>query len=295
MKLRFIMLLLLAGVLWSSAEAAEKPLTLNVWPDKAPGEQGDIGEEKVLPQRKGARTVERLTNVSRPTITVFRPAKEKNTGAAVLICPGGGYQILAWDLEGTEVAQWLNTIGVTAVVLKYRVPRRANLEKHAAPLQDAQRAMRLLRQHAQEWEVDPARIGILGFSAGGHLSATMATNFDQRRYDRLDAIDDLDCRPDFAVLIYPAYLVAGDHLAAEIRVGPKTPPAFLVHADNDPLGSESSVAMYSALKKAGVSAELHIYASGGHGFGLRPSEHPASTWPRRCEQWLNSQGLLNKP
>lgn len=290
MKIRTTLSLLLLLTLAGQCLAA-KPLALDVWPGKAPGETGEVGEEKVLPQGQG-KPIIRLTNVTRPTITVFPAAKEKNTGAAVLVCPGGGYGILAWDLEGTEVAEWLNTIGVTAIVLKYRVPRRKDRAKHDAPLQDAQRAMSLVRQHADEWKIDSERIGILGFSAGGHLSAATSTNFDKRNYEAIDETDKLSCRPDFAVLIYPAYLTEKEGLAPEIRVTAKTPQTFFVHASNDGISSRNSIAMYLALKEAKVPAELHIYATGGHGFGLRPTEHPASAWPQRCEQWMKSRGLL---
>ncbi len=284
----------LSAILLSTAAVAEeKQLRIRVWPAEAPGEKGDIGEEKVLPPQ-GGRPVERLTNVSLPEIAVYPAPVGKNTGAAVLVCPGGGYNILAMDLEGTEVAEWLNSIGVTAFVLKYRVPRRTDREKHAASLQDAQRAMSLVRSRAEEWGVDPERIGILGFSAGGHLSAAAATNFDRRAYKTVDDADQTSCRPDFAVLIYPAYLTTGEGLtlAPEIRVSDKSPPVFFAHAGDDRIGPENSIAMYLALKRAGVPAELHVYTRGGHGFGLRPSEHPASTWPARCEEWLRSQGIL---
>ena len=284
-------LLLLILTLASPLLAAE-PLTLDVWPDKVPGEKGDIGPEQLQPPRGKGKPIQRLTNVTKPTITVYRPKKEQDTGAAILICPGGGYNILAWDLEGTEVADWLNTIGVTGIVLKYRVPRRPGREKHDAPLQDAQRAMSLVRKHADQWGIDANRIGILGFSAGGHLSAATSTNFDKRSYDAVDKVDSVSCRPDFAVLIYPAYLMDGDKMSPEIRVTEKTPQTFFAHASDDGISSENSITMYLALKKAKVPAELHIYASGGHGFGLRPTEHPASTWPKRCEQWLRSRGLL---
>ena len=284
-------LLLLILTLASPLLAAE-PLTLDVWPDKVPGEKGDIGPEQLQPPRGKGKPIQRLTNVTKPTITVYRPKKEQDTGAAILICPGGGYNILAWDLEGTEVADWLNTIGVTGIVLKYRVPRRPGREKHDAPLQDAQRAMSLVRKHADQWGIDANRIGILGFSAGGHLSAATSTNFDKRSYDAVDKVDSVSCRPDFAVLIYPAYLMDGDKMSPEIRVTEKTPQTFFAHASDDGISSENSITMYLALKKAKVPAELHIYASGGHGFGLRPTEQPASTWPKRCEQWLRSRGLL---
>ena len=285
----------LSGIL--PGRAAEKPLIVNVWPGKAPGETADIGEEKILDDKKGEANVIRLTNVSKPTISIYRPAKEKDTGAAVLIAPGGGYNILAWDKEGEEVATWLNTLGVTGIVLKYRVPRRPDQPKDKPPLgalQDAQRAMSLVRGNAKEWNLDPDRIGMLGFSAGGHLTAWTATNFDKRAYEALDGIDKVSCRPDFAVLIYPGGVVAKDkeELSPEIRVSKETPPCFFAHAGNDPVKPENSVQMYLALKKVGVAAELHIYATGGHGFGLRPSDKPCSTWPERCGEWLKSQGWL---
>jgi len=293
MKNRSAHLAVLATFICAFAAAADKPIVADVWPDEVPGEKGDIDEEKLLPP-KGEKPVDRLTNVTKPTITVYKPDKDKDTGAAVLICPGGGYHILAMDLEGTEVADWLNSIGVTGIVLKYRVPRRKDRPKHLAPLQDAQRAMSLVRKHAKEWGIDSSRIGILGFSAGGHLSATASTNFDERQYEPIDDNDVICCRPDFTVLVYPAYLTEGDKLAPEICVTEKSPPTFLVHADNDHISSENSARMYLALKKAGVPAELHIFTTGGHGFGLRPTEEPCSNWPAQCEKWLRNRGLLDK-
>jgi acetyl esterase/lipase len=277
---------------------ADKPLVLDVWPGKVPGEKQPIGEEKFLEQKPGEKPVKRLTNVSKPTLTFFRPAKEKDTGAAVVICPGGGYNILAWDLEGEEVAAWLNSIGVTGIVLKYRVPRRPDQAKDKppiGPLQDAQRALSLVRARAQDQGIDPKRIGILGFSAGGHLAAAASTNFDQRTYEPIDDIDKVSCRPDFAVLVYPAYLTVRDkdELAPEIRVSKDSPPMFFVHASDDRIKADNSVLMYLALKRAGVPAELHVYTTGGHGFGLRPSTHPCSAWPQRCADWLKAQGILS--
>jgi len=275
------------------AEAAgQTPPVLKVWPAAAPGEKGDIGPEQFQPPRSEPRPVQRLTNVSQPTLTVYRPSAG-DTGTAVIICPGGGYSILALDLEGTEVASWLNSIGVTAVVLKYRVPARKDQPKHLAPLQDAQRAVSLVRSQATQWKIAADRIGILGFSAGGHLSAAAATNGDQRQYAPLDAVDQVSCRPDFAVLLYPAYLVQKDGaLSPEIRADAQTPPVFFAHCGDDRISSENSALMYLALKKAGVPAELHIYATGGHGFGLRPSANACSTWPDRCRDWMKSRGLL---
>ncbi len=276
--------------------AADNPVH-QVWPGKPPGETADIGPERLLEQKPNEKQVKRLTDISVPTITIFRAPKEKDTGAAVLICPGGGYNILAWDLEGEEVAAWLNSIGVTGIVLKYRVPRRPGQPKNQppiGPLQDAQRAMSLVRSKASEWGIDPKRIGILGFSAGGHLSAATSTNFDRRAYEPIDDIDKISCRPDFAVLVYPAYLaVEGkDELKEDIRVSKETPPTFFAHASNDPIKADNSVLMYLALKRAGVAAELHVYTLGGHGFGLRPSEFPCSTWPARCAEWLRSQKII---
>jgi len=281
-----------------TAAQAASPQTLDVWPGTAPGEQGTVGQEGFLPAKQEQRPVKRLTNVTRPTITLYRPDAATDTGTAVVICPGGGYGILAMDLEGEEVAAWLNSIGVTGIILKYRVPRREGTPKDVPPVQplmDAQRAMSLVRARAAGWKIAADRIGILGFSAGGHLSASAATNWDQRRYEPLDDVDKISCRPDFAVLLYPAYLVKKEGgLSPEIRTGPKTPPCFFVHCGDDRISSENSATMYLALKRAGVPAELHIYATGGHGFGLRPSPNSCSTWPDRCRDWMKSRGLLDR-
>ncbi len=272
---------------------AQAPPTLDVWPGKAPGETGEIGAEHYQEVKPGQTKVKRLTNVSKPTITVYRPPQDKDTGAAVLICPGGGYSILAMDLEGEEVAAWLNSIGVTGIVLKYRVPGRKGQAPHALPLMDAQRAMSLVRSRAKDWGLDARRIGILGFSAGGHLAAATATNSDRRSYEAMDEIDQVSCRPDFAVLIYPAYLVrkGSGELSPEIRVNKDSPPTFFSHAADDPVTCESSIAMYLALKHAGVPVEMHVWARGGHGYGLRPAG-PATTWPRHCEAWLRGRSIL---
>jgi acetyl esterase/lipase len=280
----------------ASVAAADKPL--DVWPGKAPGETGEVGKETTTESKPGDKNpVKRVTNVTEPTLTVFRPAKDKDVGAAVVIAPGGGYGILAWDLEGEEVAEWLNSIGVTGIVLKYRVPRRPGTPGDVAPPQaemDAQRAISLVRSKATEWGIQLNRIGMLGFSAGGHLTAWTSTNFDKRSYEPIDDVDKVSCRPDFTILIYPAYLVNKemDGLKADIRVNKETPPMFIAMAGDDPVHVENAVEMYRALKKAGVPADLHVYTSGGHGFGLRPSGKPCSTWPQRCADWLKDRGLL---
>lgn len=264
------------------------PLVLNVWPDKVPGEKGDVGEEK-LTGEKGRRE---LSNVSKPTLTVYRPAKDKDTGVAVVIAPGGGYHILAVDHEGEDVAAWLNTLGVTGIVLKYRVPRRPG--NPDAALQDAQRTMSLVRSKAKEWNLDPKKIGMLGFSAGGHLTAQTSTNFDKRSYEPIDDADKESSRPDFAVIIYPGLVVdkMKEKLNPEIRVSKETPPTFLAQANDDKVGPENSAVLYLALKKAGVSAEMHISTTGSHGFGLRPSKDSSLDWPKYCEEWLRTQKVL---
>lgn len=279
--------------------AAEPAIPL--WPKTAPGENGDSAPETDTTGPTGAlvggRRVIRLGNVSVPTLTIYRPSKEKDTGAAVLVFPGGGYSILALDLEGSEICEWLNTIGVTGVLIKYRVPARAGQPKWAAPLQDAQRALGIVRKRAGELRLDPKRIGVLGFSAGGHLAAAASTNFDRRTYDAVDEADEVICRPDFSLLIYPAYLTVkedGDKVAPELKVTGKTPPTFLVQAEDDGVRVENSLFYYAALRNAKVPAEMHLYAAGGHGYGLRPSANLVTTWPKRAEEWLRSLGVLAK-
>jgi acetyl esterase/lipase len=293
--------LVLTCLIVPAARGQEKPLVLDLWKVAVPGGNAGIGEEKFLdPNPKDKKPVKRLTNITKPTLTVYRPAKDKDTGAAVVIAPGGGFNILAWDLEGEEVAAWLNSIGVTGIVLKYRVPRRASDPKDGVPvgaLQDAQRAMSLVRSKASEWNLDAKRIGMLGFSAGGHLTAALCTNYEKRAYDPYDLIESVDqvsCRPDFGVLIYPGGMLekGNNQLREAIRVTKDTPPCFFAHASNDPVTPENSAVMYLALKRANVPAELHIYATGGHGFGLRPSDNPCSTWPKRCEEWMRNQKIV---
>lgn len=279
--------------------AADPVPVLELWPKGAPGETGDIGEEKdttkPTDQLIAGKPVVRLGNVSKPTIRIHRPPADRNTRAAVLVCPGGGYHILAMDLEGTEVCDWLNSVGVTGVLLKYRVPKRTGLEKHAAPLQDAQRAMGLVRAHAKEWGLDPQRVGALGFSAGGHLAAALSSAAEGRTYPAVDAADQASCRPDFTVLIYPGYLTLkdqGDRIPPELAVSTHLPPVFLAMTEDDPVRVESALIYSLALKKANVPFELHIYPTGGHGYGLRRTEQSVTTWPDRLADWMRSRGLL---
>jgi acetyl esterase/lipase len=295
-----------ALLLVCQVRGADESLVLPIWPGAVPGDDGTIGPERVRAASEApTKDAKWITNVKNPTITVFRPSKEKNSGTVVIVCPGGGYWNLAWDLEGEEVAAWLNTIGVTGIVLKYRVPRRAGQPEPRpapGPLLDAQRAVSLVRSRTAEWMIDSNRIGIIGFSAGGHLAIATATRFDQRGYEAVDEIDKLSCRPDFAGAIYPGYFIeqqpAGveinkDTLAPYMRIPKGVSPIFLVHASDDKVaGSENSAMMYLALKRAGVPAELHVYAQGGHGFGVRKSALPCSMWTERFASWLQSQGML---
>ncbi len=258
-----------------------------------------MGEEKDTTKstdgRVAGKSVIRLGNVSRPTISVSRPPREKDTGAAVIVCPGGGYHILAMDLEGTEVVEWLNSIGVTGILLKYRVPVRPNRERYDAPLQDVQRAMSLTRKNAKEWGLDPKRVGVMGFSAGAHLATTLSCNFEKRNYDPIDDADQLNCRPDFVLLVYPAYLTLEkqmDVVSPELKVTRQTPPTFIVQSQDDPIPVEGSLYYYRALKNAQVPAELHLYPVGGHGYGLRPTDQAITRWPTLAAQWLKGMGIL---
>ncbi len=287
---------------------AEKPLVVEVWPGTPPEEPGTIGEEKVRmspkldhKQVEVMESTKLVTNVTKPTLTIYRPPKDKNTGTAVLICPGGGYWDLYWQLEGEEVATWLNSIGATGIILKYRVPRRPDEikgEPARRPLQDAQRAVRLVRSKAREWGIQPQQIGMVGFSAGGHLAIATATSFEQKTYEPVDDLDKTGCRPDFAIGLYSGYLKAKDkdEVAPGLHIPAGTPPIFLAHGGADVISPpEHSVLFYLALRKAGVPAELHVYATAAHDFGARPVDHPCSTWTQACANWLRHQGFLKPP
>ena len=272
------------------------PVTLPLWPPGTPGITSGHGQEHDATTPAdgliGGRPVIRLAGITDPTITVYRPARARETGTAVLVFPGGGYHILAMDLEGTEVCEWLNSIGVTGILVKYRVP---DPSPHARSLQDAQRALGIVRARAGEWNIDTHRIGVLGFSAGGHLAASLCCSFQKRMYAPVDDADLLSCRPDFAVLIYPAYLAAGDSestLDPAFHVTKDAPPAFIVQTQRDPIGVNNSIAYYSALLHAGVTAEMHLYEAGGHGYGLRPSAMPVSGWPSRLAEWMRSMKFI---
>jgi acetyl esterase/lipase len=247
----------------------------------------------------GMQPVLFVNRVSQPTMTVYSPVKT-NTGVAIVVFPGGGYNELAIDLEGTEICDWLTSRGITAVLLKYRVPTRSpeGYGESLPALEDAQRTLSLVRFHATEWQVDPHKIGVIGFSAGGHLVTAMSTHYDKRSYPAVDAADRESCRPDFAIACYPGHLWQDDEgfkLNPNVPVTTNTPPTFLVQAEDDHVdGVEQSLVYYIGLKNAGVPVEMHLYAQGGHGFGLRPSKFPITGWPQLAETWLRTIGMISR-
>jgi acetyl esterase/lipase len=302
--MRFVLLLTFLSVF---SLTADTPLVVPLWPGTPPEETANMGPERVRMSpkldRKQVEVTEStrlITGVTNPTITIYRPPADKANRTAMLICPGGGYWDLYWQLEGEEVAAWLNSVGITGIILKYRVPRRPDEPKGEParrPLQDAQRAISLVRSRAGEWGIDPERIGTVGFSAGGHLAAATATSFEKRTYAPIDEIDKISCRPDFAIPVYPGYLKAKDknELAAIARIPTNAPPFFIVHGGDDIISEpEGSVLLYLALNQAGVPAELHIYAGAAHDFGVRKTGHPYSTWTDSCLQWLRQYGFLEE-
>jgi acetyl esterase/lipase len=279
-----------------------------IWPGAAPDAQPVPGPEyagTVKDDLVAGRPWIEVSNVSRPTMTVYSP-KGKNTGVAIVVFPGGGFQILAIDLEGTEACDWLTSKGITCVLLKYRVPgppwdwrhKRYTFAKSTMALEDAQRTMGLVRLHAAEWQIDPHKIGVLGFSAGGYLVAEISTNFQRRLYAPVDAADNESCRPDFAVGVYPGHLWTGGdayRLNPNVPVTRQTPPTFLVQAEDDHVdGVNQSLAYYIALKNTGVPVEMHLYAQGGHAFGLRRTKFPITRWPQLAETWLRTIGMLSQ-
>ncbi len=282
-----------------------------LWPGAVPDSQAVAGPEEAINTLRehlvAGRSWTYVRNVSRPTLTVYSP-QGPNTGVAIVVFPGGGYQILAIDLEGTEVCDWLTSKGITCVLLKYRVPHsgpswdpacKCSINPKPQPaLEDAQRAVGLVRLHAAEWHVDPHKIGVLGFSAGGHLVAAISTQYQQRLYAAVDAADQESCRPDFAVALYPGHLwiPAGGQLGfnPDVHVTGNTPPTFLLQAETDSVDNvNQSLVYYIALKDAGVPTEMHLYADGGHAFGLRRTKDPITAWPQLVEQWLRTIGMIS--
>lgn len=296
--------LLLAGMLAFLAgglnQAQAQKEIIRLWPGEAPDEPGNIGEEH---DRTGpddglvdGRRVARITNVTQPELHYYPAPEDIHNGTSVVIFPGGGYHILAWDLEGTEVADYLNSIGVSAYILKYRVPRRDPDMPWKHALQDAQRAMSIVRSRAKEQNLAPDRIGVLGFSAGGNLGFLASCFNGGRLYKPIDAVDKISADPNFAILIYPAWIVEDEESGLKdiFTVSESSPPMFFVHASDDFVSPVNSITAYLALRKAGVKSEMHIYPDGGHGYGLRPTEKPVTRWADHCTLWLKDLGLLEK-
>ena len=292
----------------SITNMSAQPKTIKLWPSKLPGAISDTSYQEIII----TTDILRIEKVTDPTITVYLPSGKKATGSAVIICPGGGYGILAYDYEGTEIAKWYNSIGVAGIVLKYRLPSDIIMQnKSIGPLQDAQEAIRIVRRKAKEWNINPNKIGIMGFSAGGHLAATASTHYNQKVYELKDSTS---ARPDFSVLIYPVIsmnkeLTHGgsrtnllgknpdqalvDLFTNELQVTKDTPPAFLVHALNDNgVPVQNSINYLMALKKNNVSGELHIYEKGGHGFSMRKTDGTEGYWPKALKRWMKVKGLL---
>jgi acetyl esterase/lipase len=285
-------------------------VTLKLWPEGIPGSKTDPSYVEKITITDG-KTI-RCEKVVTPDLTVFLPAPEKSNGAAVMICPGGGYGALAFDHEGNAIAKWLNDNGIAGIILKYRLPSDQIMkDKSVGPLQDAQEAMRIIRRHASEWKIDPKRIGVIGFSAGGHLASTISTHYAEKVYD---VKDDISARPDFSLLIYP--VVSMDTLIThrgsrnnllgikpdddqvrrfsnELQITAETPPAFLVHSsDDDAVPAMNSIGYYKGLQKNKIPAELHIFQKGGHGYGLAIGRGTESSWPDLCITWLKAIGLI---
>ncbi len=315
--------IVIAGVVFVAASLLAQTLAwqpspghtqVPIWSGAPPDAQPVAGPEVSATTSKSELVAGRpwtyVSNVTRPTMTVY-PPRAGNTGAAVVVFPGGGYRILAIDLEGTEVCDWLTAKGITCVLLKYRVP---GLARYARPapypfsgpyprspiaLEDAQRTVGLVRFNAAKWHIDPHKIGVLGFSAGGHMVAAISTHFEQRLYRAIDEADRVSCRPDFAVAIYPGHLSMAQNSIQlkpdiESHITRHTPPTFLLQDEDDHVDRvEDSLSYYVGLKKAGVPVEMHLYAQGGHAFGLRHTNFPVTDWPRLVERWLNAIGVTS--
>ena len=303
-------ILVLAGVIMISASVFGQSKVIDIWNGKVPGSIPNPDYKQIVDSAVWIK----IRFVSKPTIQVYPAPADKNTGTAVVVCPGGGYYGLSYVGEGTEIAKWLNGLGVSAIVLHYRLPDDAIMKnKSIAPLQDGQEAIRYVRRNAKEWGIDPHKIGIMGFSAGGHLASTVSTHFNEKVYS---TIDSTSARPDFSLLIYPVISMdstithAGSrenligkhpapemvkHFSNELQVTAKTPPAFMIHSlDDGAVPVENSIEYASAMKKLKIPCELHIYEHGGHGYGLgKWNSGTESSWTKACEKWLQVRGFIN--
>jgi acetyl esterase/lipase len=303
-----IILLIFINALVINSNA--QTLTLKLWPDGIPGSKTDASYIEKITTTDGRIT--RCEKVVTPDLTVFLPAPEKANGAAVLICPGGGYGVLAFDHEGNAIAKWLNDNGIAGIILKYRLPSdQIMIDKSIGPLQDAQEAMRIIRRNAPEWKIDPKKVGVIGFSAGGHLASTISTHYTEKVYD---VKDNTSARPDFSLLIYPVVSLDTtithrgtrnnllgmnpdtkqvQRFSNELQINAETPPAFLVHsADDKAVPVMNSIGYFRGLQKNNIPAELHVFQKGGHGYGLSPNGGTESSWPGLCIKWLKAMGLI---
>jgi acetyl esterase/lipase len=298
-RVRIAVLSLLLTFVITAAPAFPQT-TMPLWPGTPPGApnvtagQQEHDTTKSSDNMIAGRRVARIGSISKPTLTFYPAPAGKNTGASVVVFPGGGYEILAYDLEGTEVCEWLNGIGVSCALVKYRVPNAGPFPKYTQDFADAQRAVRIVRQHATEWQLDPRRVGVLGFSAGGHLVAVLGAHAADTVYPATDEADKRSARPDFTLLIYPGNLHQEDDpltLRPEVKPVALTPPSFLIQAEDDPVKVENSLDYYEALKQAKVPAEMHLFANGGHGYGLRATKLPVTHWPDLAAIWLHTLGV----
>lgn len=307
MVLSLLLVLAVPGAAQKAWEPSPGHAQVPIWPTTVPGAQpvdkpevsGTVVDAAGKPRLVAGKPWVYVDRVTQPTMTVYSPPGH-GTGVAVVVFPGGGYNILAIDLEGTEVCDSLTSRGITCVLLKYRVPcvKTGPYRDCLTALQDAQRTVGLLRSQAAKWQIDPHKIGVLGMSAGGHMVAALSTHFDRRVYPAVDAADRESCRPDFAIALYPGHLAVPARkfaLNPDIKVTSLTPPTFLLHAQDDPVDPvENSLVYYAALRQAGVPAEMHVYVKGGHAFGLRPTESPITRWPALVEAWLGTIGILTR-
>ena len=297
--MKFLLVWFCVGTFTFAGSLSAQSTEIEIWPGALPKGSVKFGAEKIA-ELKAKTTQERIAFVERATLTVYSAPEETANGCAVVVCPGGGYNILAWPKEGLEVAEWFQSIGVTAFVLKYRVPRRSKENVHWEPMQDVQRAIRVVRHDAEKWKIDPDRLGVLGFSAGGHLTVMAGVQFKTKCYERIDDVDDVSTRPDFICPIYCAYLGDGYDDKKKVELGPlisvtdETPPTFMAVTWDDALRGAQSALLFARLREHKVPAELHAYTKGGHGYGMRPSDNPVSRWNEHLEAWLYSSGFLGK-
>lgn len=291
-----LVVLIFGSVLTLLGSAQAQVSEIAVWPAGIPSDAKSLSPA-VIESAKQRSNQSRIAYVETPSLSVYLAPKERANGCAVIICPGGGYNILAWPKEGLEVAEWFNSIGVSAFVLKYRVPRRDPQRIHWEPMQDVQRAIRLVRSRAEEWKIDPNRIGVLGFSAGGHLSVMAGVRFNEKAYPRVDQIDDISCRPNFICPIYAAYLADGyrddvAELGELVTITSDTPPVFMAVTWDDKMRGAQAALMLAELKKKNVPAELHVFTQGGHGYGMRDNGKPVSAWKTDLAAWLTSMQFI---